>query len=287
MVAAPAGAAVAVSVAPLRELAGHLLRRTAPGSRRALRGMFGVDGPHGHPNRRPACGVLRSTAEVDEAVAEVRRLGLPPHGTPPKNWDSLVALDQVLRHTSRRARVFDAGGAYYSRILPWLGLYGYTHLTAGNLDFDAPGTRGAITYLPMDLTRTPFADASVDAATCLSVIEHGVDLAACFREMARILRPGGVLVTSTDFWPEPVDTRGQTACGAPIRILTPADVHAAVAEAGRHGLELVAPLDLAAGEPVVHWRLYDLRYTFVVFTMRRRSRVGARLKPWQDPAHDA
>ena len=35
---------------------------------------------------------------------------------------------------------------------------------------------------------------SFDAITCQSVIEHGVDLEAYFREMARILKKGGHLI---------------------------------------------------------------------------------------------
>ncbi len=255
----------------VRSSIGHLLRRTPWGSRRALRGMFGVSGPHGRPAPQAPCGVLRTGNEVRAALAEVDRLGLPPHGTPAKNWDTLAALDLILRHTTPRARVFDAGGEFYSRILPWLGLYGYTRLVAGNLAFEATDHRGAIAYERMDLTGTRFADASVDAVTCLSVLEHGVDIEACFREMARVLKPGGLLVISVDFWETPVDARGQRAHGEPVRVLTPADVTAAVASAGRHGFALVAPLDLTVGERVVHWERYDLRYTFALLSFRRAA----------------
>lgn len=255
----------------VRSAAGRVLCRTAWGSRRALRGMFGVSGPHGRPAPRASCGVLRSGAEVRAALEEVQRLGLPPHGEPAKNWDALAALDLILRHTTPRARVFDAGGEFYSRLLPWLGLYGYTRLVAGNLDFEQTARRGAIRYERMDLTHTRFADASVDAVTCLSVLEHGVDVEACFREMARVLKPGGLLVMSTDFWDTPVDTRGQLAHGQPIRVLTPADVASALACAQRHGFSLVAPLDLTVGDRVVHWARYDLSYTFVLLSFRKTA----------------
>src|SRR5437764_470272 len=68
--------------------------------------------------------------------------------------------------------------------------------------------RSRISFVTCDLTRTPFRDQSFDVITCLSVIEHGVELEAYVREMSRLLRPGGYLITSTDFWCQPVDTAG-------------------------------------------------------------------------------
>lgn len=43
----------------------------------------------------------------------------------------------------------------------------------------------------------PYPDASFDLVTCTEVIEHLEDYRAALREMARVLRPGGVLVVTT------------------------------------------------------------------------------------------
>jgi SAM-dependent methyltransferase len=51
------------------------------------------------------------------------------------------------------------------------------------------------------LERTDFADGQFDAATCLDVLEHFQDLSAPVREIRRILKPGGHLITS-----EPTET---------------------------------------------------------------------------------
>lgn len=49
-----------------------------------------------------------------------------------------------------------------------------------------------------NLERLPFEDASFDVVLCVQVIEHVLDRYAAFNELARVLRPGGRLVLSTD-----------------------------------------------------------------------------------------
>lgn len=247
----------------------RLLEQLPAGQRWLLRRSLHCNGPHGRPSGRPACAVLRTAAEVTTARETITTLGLPHHRGPEKDWDLLIALQQILAATAPGDLILDAGAEDYSTLLPSLRLYGYRRLIGGNLAFTRPRRYGAIRLVPMDITRTGLPDASVGAVGCLSVIEHGVDRMAYVREMARILKPGGVVVTSADFWSAPIDARGQEAFGVPFQVLTPAELQAMVQEAGRCGLELAAPLDLAVERPVVHWAEYDLRYTFIVFTLRK------------------
>lgn len=260
-----------MNLGPLKRLVRAALQRSSWGQRWLFKRRLGVTGPHGMPEARWANAVLQSGAQVASSVEQVRALGLPAVEARPKNWDSLAALHLILENTPRSARIFDAGGERYSMILPWLCLYGYTHLIAGNLLFERPEKVGPILYEQADITKTKYPDGFFGAITCLSVIEHGVDLALYFREMARILAPGGLLITSTDYWDSPVDTRGQRAYGVPIRIFTKPEILAAVALARAHGFEPTSELDLGVGEPVVHWTPYDLRYTFAIFSLRKRG----------------
>lgn len=255
----------------VNRVARAMLRAAESGGSNQLRREFGVTGPHGRPNAPWSCGVLRSHAEVDNALAQLTKLALPTIDRATKNWDALAALDLILRNTNTNARVFDAGGEWYSTIMPWLGLYGYRNLTVGNLVFSKERRRGPIVYEYSDITKTKFGDSSIDAVACLSVIEHGVDVTAYFKEMSRIIRRGGLLITSVDYSDTPIDTRGQMAFGVPIYIFTREDVLDAIRIAGEFGFSLVAPFDPTMGDQVVHWKEYDLRYTFAMFSFRKTA----------------
>ncbi|WP_432509752.1 glycosyltransferase [Kineococcus sp. SYSU DK001] len=232
------------------------------------------------PSGVPRTGVLHDAAEVADAVAQTARLRLPAHPDSPKNWDALGAVAAVLTLAddgSRTARVLDAGSARYSPVLPWLRLYGLGRekgsLAGINLEFGSTVHRDGVEFRRGDVTDTGLPDGSLDAVTCMSVIEHGVPIAGFLTETARVLRPGGVLALSTDYDQDPPDTTGVTAYGAPVRIFSPADLRDLVALAARVGLDLVGELTdevLAHPERPVHWKRTGLDYTFVLLTFVRR-----------------
>jgi SAM-dependent methyltransferase len=221
------------------------------------------------PNAPWHNAVLQTERERDYAIEQIGSLGLPVMQDRVKNWDSLAALDCILSNTTPRARVLDAGAELYSVILPWLFLYGYRRLHGINLVFNKPVRRGSILYEYGDITRTKYPPASFDAITCLSVIEHGVDPGAWLTEMSRILKPGGVLFTSTDYWETSIDTRGQSAYGVPVRIFSRADVQAILKTAEGAGLRPTGPLSLACKDRVVHWQKVGLDFTFISFALRK------------------
>jgi SAM-dependent methyltransferase len=230
------------------------------------------------PASVPPTDVLRTADQWRVAVAEARRLRLPLHRDQPKNWDALGAVGAVLALGGRGGapprRVMDAGSARYSSVLPWLRLYGVGDevgdLLGINLEFGAPVHRDGVTFRQGDVTATGLTAGSLDAITCMSVIEHGVPLQGFLAESARVLRPGGVLCVSTDYDQDPPDTTGVTAYGTAVRIFGPDDIRAFVADAARVGLELVGgEPDFSHAERPVHWKRTGLDYTFILLTFRR------------------
>jgi SAM-dependent methyltransferase len=236
-----------------------------------LRMKFGASELSQAPGPHIANGTLKNRAEQDAATQNGKRLHVPLHRGDEKNWDHLAAVSTILANTDRSARILDAGAEIYSNVLPALFLYGYRELYGINLTFTDPTRRGPIRYIPGDLTHTPFSDGFFDAIACLSVIEHGVPLNDYFREMYRLLKPGGVLITSTDYYPTSIDTSCQFAHGTPIKIFSKPEIEAALALAKSVGFEPTGELNLECEEKPIRWEQFGLEYTFVLFTLRKPS----------------
>lgn len=211
--------------------------------------------------------VLQTRQEWQSVIAQASKLNLALHCDLPKNWDSLVALAAILKRTDKTATILDAGAEIYSTILPWLSSLGYQNLFGINLVFDRPIQSGSIVYEYGDLTQTKYAENSFDAITCLSVIEHGVDLGAYFQEMSRLLKPGGILITYTDYYAEPIDTQNKVAFGVPVRIFSRSQVEEILELAASFDLNLTSPIQLECVDQVISW--LELSYIFVVFTLQK------------------
>jgi len=254
-----------------RRVKGIVLRPDAI-YRLSLRLKFGAAQLSQPPGLNILNATLKARAEWEAAFEHAKQLHVPLHRGPEKNWDHLAAVTTILANTNNSARILDAGAEIYSNVLPALFLYGYRDLFGINLGFPDPTRRGPIRYIPGDLTRTPYPDAHFDAITCLSVIEHGVPLPDYFREMYRLLKPGGLLITSTDYYPTPIDTSGKFAHGTPIKIFSQSEIQAALDLARSVGFETTGDLDLECTEKPIRWEQFGLDYTFVLFTLRKPER---------------
>lgn len=237
-------------------------------SRVYTKAVLGLGQPRGLPTAPWCNAVLKSQAEWKSAMGQADALGLPRHADPYKNWDSLAMLDFILRYTDCRATVLDAGAAVHSAILPWLFLYGYENLTGININFKRRFRIGPIRYEHGDLIRTRFSDNTFDVVVCQSVIEHGVDLAAYFKEMSRILKPEGFLITSTDYNSQPMDIQGKMRYGVPVRIFSREGVLSALDLAYQMGFHSTGTVDLSCHEKPVHW--LGLDFTFLIFVLQKK-----------------
>ncbi len=213
---------------------------------------------------------LKSREDVELALKIIKNSNLNSHSDVEKNWDSLIALKTILQNSSPSSRILDAGGDFSSIILNWLYQFNYKHLSALNLIFKKRIRKGNIEYIPGDLTKSRFPDNYFDIITCLSVIEHGVDGDEYFREMNRILKPSGLLITSTDYWISKIDTKELIAYNNPIYIFDKNSIEILLEKAKNYGFRVFGNnVKLTCQEKVVYWKKFNLSYTFLIFCLKK------------------
>lgn len=207
---------------------------------------------------------LRTNAEVDDAMRRVVALGLPPHKAREKNWDFLHAFRLILQRSRKQDVVVDLGSGTSSVILDWLHLYGYTQLYGCDLIAE-PLRRGHIQYSRQDLEKTSYADGFADVVTCLSVIEHGVNLPNLIKECRRLLKPGGLLILSTDYTCKTLDLTDVKDELGPVHLFTSATMADLITLAESSGFKPFGLPDYACGEVGIvrpNVPAIDGRYTF-------------------------
>ncbi len=223
------------------------------------------------------CRPLQSRIECDAATAIVEAMGLESHHDAQKNWDTLKCIAYVKSLDDPDSPVLDAGAGVRVVALRWLHQLGYRELYGCDLKPTVVKPAYASLGFKMsaqELTGTNYDTGFFQAVTCISVIEHGVELAGFAREMARIIRPGGLLLVSTDYWSEPIDCSGIFPYGADapeMKILTPADIEGFVADCRSAGLDLCEPLQLQVTDRAIRWERTDRDYTFMFMAFRKRA----------------
>ena len=121
-----------------------------------------------------------------------------------------------------------------------------------------------------NLEDTNYSDQTFDYVTSLSVIEHGINIEKYFREMSRIIKNNGYLLTSTDYWPDKlVNNKNVLSKGTPDNIFSRDEIENLVAIAEKSGLTLIEPIDFEYKDKVVRWNSIGLDFTFIFFAMRK------------------
>jgi len=106
-----------------------------------------------------------------------------------------VFLREVLAELPAGARVLDAGcgpGSWNYAATPHLAITGFDVLPLG----PARPWRPMTDWLRADMGRQPFREGVFDAVITHYTLEHVTGLAACADELARVLKPGGLLYVS-------------------------------------------------------------------------------------------
>ena len=202
---------------------------------------------------------------------------------------------KMISVANRESFVLDVG-CYESPILPMLKRLGFTNLYGCDLVLKSSDCNPNFTnnnnssftchedYEPIakmytdksyklsirNLEDTKYSDQMFDYVTSLSVIEHGVNIERYFREMSRIIKSNGFLLTSTDYWPDKlVNNKNVLSKGIPDSIFSRDEIENLVEIADKNGLKLIEPIDFEYKDKVVRWNSIGLDFTFIFFAMRK------------------
>jgi SAM-dependent methyltransferase len=166
--------------------------------------------------------ILKNWNQIGDAVNSLKANALPIHSDPAKSWDfSNIREILMLNNISHDAKIIDlgCGASIYGAItLELLRFMGYKNLIGVDLYIPLYARLGAAIrglmkfkqFIPYrlksgDMTSINLASQSIDMAILLSVVEHGVDLDKLFGNLARILKIGGIVYLSTDYWHEKIN----------------------------------------------------------------------------------
>lgn len=209
--------------------------------------------------------ILRTRKEVDECTAYLKERGLMSHVFTCKDFD-IANICKDIKHGD----TLDMGsnGSFILPNLVKMGIMGRKcGIDLGKPEYDLTG----IDYVQGDLMVSPYEDNSFDTITCLSVIEHEVDFDKLAKEVARLLRPGGVLYITFDYWDPKVDTTdvGTKLYGLKWTILDRADAERLISCMGANGLTLspTSPMNWNTTDAVINPQFcapYGKMYTFAI-----------------------
>jgi 2-polyprenyl-3-methyl-5-hydroxy-6-metoxy-1,4-benzoquinol methylase len=228
---------------------------------------------------------------VIEAERGLQELRLFKHHWPIKSWDTYKMI-KIISGAKRESFVLDVG-CYESPILPMLKRLGFFNLYGCDLVLKSDSNSKLTDmssfvyhedYEPIaemyndksyqlsirNLEDTNYSDQMFDYVTSLSVIEHGINIEKYFREMSRIIKNNGYLLTSTDYWPDKlVNYKNVLSKGTPDNIFSRDEIENLVAIAEKSGLKLIEPIDFEYKDKVVRWNSIGLDFTFIFFAMRK------------------
>lgn len=235
--------------------------------------------------------VLKSWDEIGAAYYRLERENLRFSEAVVKCWDLRKAFEFIVEHGNPEDKILDAGTCK-CRVLEMLDRKGYHNLYGCDLSpiewrriiypylrhgkvisaFKSLIGKGPIKLSRQDLQYTTYPSNFFHFITCLSVIEHGVDIKRYFKEMSRLLCVRGYLIISTDYWHVKINTQGLREYGLEWWIFDRRDIESAILLAKDFGLELIEPINFSYKVPIIEWK--EKKFTFIFFILKKINKVA-------------
>ena len=210
------------------------------------------------------CGFLKSRSEVEACTKFLHENGYASHALTCKDWDIAQIIPQI-----NDGNFLDMGssGSYILKNVLLKNIRGEKY----GIDLRAPDLPlPNVKYLVGDLLSVPIDDGFFDYIACLSVIEHEVDLDKFAKEASRLLRSGGKIFVTFDYWDPQVKPR-RTLYSLKWQPLDKKHVKHLVKVCAKSGLKLVEKINWDTEDTVINKAYYSpepkIQYTFGLITL--------------------
>jgi len=214
------------------------------------------------------CKILRSKKDVEKCTNYLKENWLTSHGLVCKDWE----IAHIITDMSD-GNLLDMGStdSYILKNALLKGINGEKYgIDLREPDLPLP----TIKYLAGDLLAVPLPDGYFQNITCLSVVEHDVDIKRFAAETSRLLQNGGKLYVTFDYWDPKVHTDTITLYGLSWNIFDKNEALHIIDECEKQGLHLVEDMDWESGEAVIDEHYYSpaqVRYTFAMFVFEKTA----------------
>lgn len=225
--------------------------------------------------------VLQNWSEIGEATKFLIGKGLPTYPGAEKNYD-LYRLYKTVESMPAEAKIVDLGcGGLMA--LKFLYAMGFKNLYGIDLTITIGDRARQLTRMLRErtlripfhlrrgnLTRTNFPNNIFDLAVCISTIEHGVSLEEFLAESKRIIKPGGTLFVTTDYWSEKIPVKeNEKPFGLPYKVFSEEDIKNFIKLAERFDFSLYNNVPIPeVSNKCIAWR--EKEYTFICIVFRKK-----------------
>jgi SAM-dependent methyltransferase len=220
------------------------------------------------PRNKSLCKFLKSKTEIYHCTQYLNKHRYASHRLRCKDWD----IANIIADLSD-GNLLDMGSwdSYILKNAVIKGLRGDKY----GIDLQKPAIEvNEVKYVLGDLLETDFPDSFFQNITCLSVIEHEINLNKFAYEVSRLLTERGKLYLTFDYWTPKVRTDFQIF-GKEWNLFDSKDVLKLIEELQNKDLFLVQDVDWSLEKPVINSRYYSpdpkIGYTFGLLVFQKKK----------------
>jgi 2-polyprenyl-3-methyl-5-hydroxy-6-metoxy-1,4-benzoquinol methylase len=219
--------------------------------------------------------VLLNSNQIYDSEILCEICNIRKHHDRTKTWDLLGFVSTVLRYAPNKSlKIMDAGSGSKAVLADRLCDIGYTNVYACDTkpNLEKIKNRSKIKYFSCNLEDIPVEDNEFDIIVSMSVIEHLDNPVDSLLKLAKKLCNGGILVISTDYWPDKIDCSGIYPYGEnnpEMRIFSLEEIYEIVDKLNANGIRLLEDFPKHSDEKVCNWERVNRKYTFLRLAFKK------------------